>query len=77
MQRKCTTIGLILEASRVLHNKMGVLYNLERDAPMCASGTATSRVASWITRAASSRSELVICPSRLVADTKLERMSFG
>ena len=54
MQRRSATTGLIVEASCVLHDMVGVLYVSER-------GAARS-VASWRIRLARSRSELVIFP---------------
>ena len=54
-----------------------MLSDPEREAASLASGTAASRVASWRTRAASFRSELVIIPSLFVDKTKTEMMSSG
>ena len=60
MRRRSATTGLFVEASRVLQETVGVLSYLERGTSMRASGTDSRMVASWITRAASSRSEFVI-----------------
>ena len=62
MRRRSATIGLIIEASCVLQETVGVLSEPERGATILALGTALRRVASCRTRAASSRSELVILP---------------
>ena len=50
----------------MLQETVGVLSNPERGAASLPSGTAASRVASWRTSTASSRSELVIVPSLFV-----------
>ena len=75
MRRRSATTGLIMEASCVLQEKVGVLIEPERGDAMLALGTASRRVASYKTRAASSISEFVIVPWALVEDTKLETMS--
>ena len=62
MRKRSATTVLIMEASRVLQEKVGVLSETERGAIMQALGTASRRVASYKMRAASSRSELVIVP---------------
>ena len=62
MRRRSATTRLIVEASRVLQETVGVLSELERGAAMRALETASRRVASCKTRAASLRSELVIVP---------------
>ena len=45
MQRRPATTGLIVEALCMLHEMVGVLFDLERGAAMRAVGTATRRVA--------------------------------
>ena len=62
IRRRSATTGLIMEASRVLKDTVGVLSEPERGAAMRAFGTSLRRVASCKIRAASSRSELVIVP---------------
>ena len=62
MQRRSATNGIIFEALHVLQETVGVLSDPERGAVMHASVTASSRVALWRTRVASSRSEFVIVP---------------
>ena len=62
MRRRSATTGLIMEASHVLQETVCVLSEPERSAAMRALGTASRRVVSCKTRAASSRSELVIVP---------------
>ena len=77
MQRRFATTGLIMEALCVLQETVGVLSEPERDAAILAFGTASRRVASCKTRAASSRSELVLLPWGLAKETKLATMSSG
>ena len=77
MRRRSVTTGLIVEASCMLQETVGVLYEPERGAAMLALGTALRRVASCKTSVASSISELVIVPWGLVDDTKLAKMSGG
>ena len=60
MQRRSVTIGLVIEASFVLQEIVRVFSEPERSAAMLALGNASRWVASYKTREASSRSELVI-----------------
>ena len=69
MGRSSATTGLIIEAPRVLKETIGVFSEPECGASMRALGAASRRVASYITRAASSRYELVIVSLGLVGDT--------
>ena len=62
MQRRSATTELIVKASCVLQEIVGVLSEPERGAAMRSLGTASRRVASCKTRVVSSRSELVIVP---------------
>ena len=62
MWRRSATTGLVMEASHVLQETVGVLSEPERGAAMRSLGTASRRVASCKIRAARSRSELVIVP---------------
>ena len=62
MRRRSATTGLIMEASCVLQEKVGVLSEPEHGDAMLALGTASRRVASYKTRAASLISEFVIVP---------------
>ena len=66
MQRWSVTTRLVVEASCMLHDTVGVLSDLDRGAAMRAVGTDTMNVASQRTRAVSSRSELAILPSIFV-----------
>ena len=61
----------------MLQETVGVLSNPERGAASLASGTDVSRVASWRTSAASSKSEFVIVPSLFIDDTRSAMMSSG
>ena len=69
--------GLIVYASHVLYKKVGVLSELEHGTAMHASGTATIREALWRIRANISRSDFVICPFGLFANTKSSLLSVG
>ena len=77
MWRRSATTGLIMEASCVLQETVGVLSEPERGAAILALGTASRREASCKKRAARSRTELVIVPWGLVEETKLATMSGG
>ena len=77
MRRRSVTTGLIMEASCVLQETVGVLSEPERSAAVRALWTSSRRVASFKTRSASLRLELVIVPWRLVEDTKLVIISEG
>ena len=77
MRRRSATTELIMEASCVLQKNVGVLYEHEHGAVMLALGTASRRIASCKTRAASLRSEFAIVSWGLVEDTKLATMSGG
>ena len=46
MRRRSATTRLIVEASHVLHETVGVLFDSERDVAMHASGTAVKKVVS-------------------------------
>ena len=77
MRRRSATTRLILKASRVIYDTVGVLSDPERGAFMHSSGTASRRVALWITRAASYRSEFVIVPLIFVNGNKSVMVSGG
>ena len=77
MQRSSTTTGLIVEASHVLHETVGVLSDRKCGAAVHAVGTATRKVALWRTRVASSSSEFVIVTLRFVDKTKYAMVSSG
>ena len=77
MRRRCATTELVFEALRMLQEAVGVLSEPECGASMLALGNALGRVAYCITRAASSRSELVILPYGLVDETNSEVTSAG
>ena len=62
MRRRSATTRLIMEASRMPQETVGVLSEPERSAAMRALGNASRRVASYKTRVVSLRSELVIVP---------------
>ena len=61
----------------MLHKMAGVFSGLERCASMRTEVTASSRVTSWRTRAASLRSEFVSMPFRLVEKTNSVIISCG
>ena len=77
MRRRSATTGLITEASRVLQETVGVLLEPERGAAMQVLGNASRRVASYITRATSSKSELVLVPLGFVDKTSTAVTSAG
>ena len=77
MQRRSATTGLMVNASRVLHKTVGVLSNTERGAAIVASGHASRRVASWRTRASSSRLEFVRFPSGFLSEIIAVMISGG
>ena len=56
------TTGLIVESLRMLHKTVSVLSNPQCGTAMRAAGTSSMRVASWRTKAASSRSEFASIP---------------
>ena len=77
MQRGSATTGLIVEASYVIQEMMGVLSDPEHGAAMRIVGTSTRRVTSWITRATILMSEFVIVSLRVFNKTKSVMMSGG
>ena len=77
MRRRSATTGLIIEASHMLQETVGVLSEPERGAAIQAMGTALRRVASCRKRAASSISELAIVPLGLVDDNNSAATSTG
>ena len=77
MWRRSTTTGLIVEASHMLQETVGVLSDPERGVDMHASRTDTRRVTSWRTRAERSRSEFVIATFRFVDKNKYAMISGG
>ena len=70
MCRSSAATGLIVEASRMLHERVGVLSSLECGAAMRTLVTDARRVFSLPTRVASSWSDFVIFPSMFVDETK-------
>ena len=77
MQRRSATTRLIVDASLVIQETVGVLSDPECGAAMRASGTAARSVALCRTITANSRSELAIAPSLFVEYTRLEMMYSG
>ena len=77
MWRRSATTRLIVDASRMLHEMVGMLYEPEHGAAMRTDGTDAGRVASWRMRTATSRTEFVRFPSSLVVDTKSSMASSG
>ena len=77
MQRRSATTRLIVKASRMLQETVGISSDLGCGADMNVSGTTASRVASWRTRAADYRLEFVIVPLRFFDRTKSVMMSGG
>ena len=75
MRRISTTTGLTVDASHVLYKTLLVLSEPERGATMLVFRTAMRRMASWRTKIAISRLELVSTPPRLVTKTKSLMMS--
>ena len=74
MQRRSATIGLILVASLVLQETVGVLSDPERGGTMRASSTSTRSVASCRISADSSRLDLVIALYLFIKETRLAMM---
>ena len=72
MRRRSVPTGLIIEASCVLQEIVDVLSEPEYGAAMRALGTASRRVASCRTRAASFLSNLVIAMCGLANNTNPE-----
>ena len=68
MRMRSATTGLMVNTSRVLQEMVGVLSYPDRGAAIVASGKVSSRVASWRTGAAISRSEFVRVPSGYLSD---------
>ena len=77
MQRRSATTRLIIEASRVLQETVGVLSEPDRGAAMKDLRTASRRVASCKMRAVSLRSELAIVLCGLINGTISEVTSAG
>ena len=77
MRRRSTTTGLIIDASLVLQETVGVLSDPERGGAMHTSGTDARSVASCRTSAANYRSELAILPSQFVEEMRLAIISSG
>ena len=77
MRSRSATTGFIVEASCMLRETVGVLSDLECGATMHVSGTASRRVASWRTRAASYRSGFVVVTLIFFNETKSAMMSGG
>ena len=66
MRGGSATTGLMVDASLVLQETVGMLYDSDRGASIVASRHVSSRVASWRTRVASSGSEFVRVPSEFL-----------
>ena len=77
MRRSFLTTRLIVKASRMLSETVGVLSDPECGAAMCVVGNSTRRVVLWRTSTASSGLEFVIVPSIFVDETKYEMISGG
>ena len=75
MRSRSVTTKLMVDASRVLQETVGVLSNPERGAAIVASGHTSRRVALGRTRAASLRSELVILPPLFLSGINAAMMS--
>ena len=76
MRRRPETTGLVVDASLVLQETVGMLYDSDRGASIVASRHVSSRVASWRTRVASSGSEFVRVPSEFLSEIS-ELMMLG
>ena len=68
MRRRPETTGLVVDASLVLQETVGMLSDPDQGVDIFFSGHISSRVASWRTRAASSRSEFVRVPSGFLSE---------
>ena len=77
MQRWSTATGLMVDASQVLQETVGVLSNPGRGAAIVASGHVSRRVALWRTRAASLKSEFVRVLCRFLSAISDATMSGG
>ena len=77
MRRRSETTGFMADASLVLQETVGVLSDPDRGAAIVAYGHVSSRVASWRTRAASSRSEVVRVPSGFLSKISTLMISGG
>ena len=77
MRRRSTTTRLMVGASLVLQETLGVLSDTDQGTDIGASGHISSRVASWKTRATSSRSEFVRVPSGFLSEISALMMPGG
>ena len=77
MRRRSTTTGLMVDASQVLQEMVGMLSYPERGAAIFASGHVSRRVASWRTRAESLRSKIFRVPSGFLSEISAVMMSGG
>ena len=77
MWRRSVTTGLITKASCVLKETFGMLSEPERGTSIRALVNSSRRVASFITRAESLRSELVIVPLGLADENNYTVTSAG
>ena len=77
MRREYKNNRLMVNASLMLQETVGVLSDPDRGAVIVASGHVSSRVASWRTRAASLRSEFVRVPSVFLSKISALMMSGG
>ena len=77
MRRRSATNGLIVDASFVLQETVGVLYEPKHGSAMRASGTDARSVASCRTSAANYRLKLIIFPSLFVKEMRLAMIYSG
>ena len=74
MRSRSATAGLMVDASRVIQETVGVLSDTELGFVVIASDNSISRVDLLRMRAEILRSELVSVPHRLVSETKASVM---
>ena len=77
MRKRSATTKLVVDASLVLQETVGVLSDPNQGAAIVDSGHVSSRVASWRTRAASLRSEFLRVPSGFLSNISALMMSGG
>ena len=77
MRREYKNNRLMVNASLMLQETVGVLSNPEHGAAIFASGNSSRRVALWRMRAASSRLEFGRVPSGFLSDISVAMMLIG
>ena len=77
MGRSSATTGLIVDASRVLQERVGMLYDPNQGVAIVVSGHVSRKVASCWTRTESLRSEFVRVPLGFLSEISALMMSGG